>query len=159
MNLQYQQDGRVIAFPFHFLNNNGAMNIEPKNYSWPGFYEHVIDLTRYSFSPRAIVRRARSTSKFVPKWLNVVRAISSEGYGRIDYYSEILRRLNIDPQFRPFFERQTTKIPQFYSDLVKKDMGPLWDWLPKGALEHDPNAYLKSMTEEAKDAVEVRVAV
>ncbi len=159
LNLQYQQDGRVIAFPFHFLNNNGAMNIEPKNYSWPGFYEHVIDLTRYSFSPRAIVRRARSTSKFVPKWLNVVRAISSEGYGRIDYYSEILRRLNIDPQFRPFFERQTTKIPQFYSDLVKKDMGPLWDWLPKGALEHDPNAYLKSMTEEAKDAVEVRVAV
>ena len=159
LNLQYQQDGRVIAFPFHFLNNNGAMNIEPKNYSWPGFYEHVIDLTRYSFSPKAIFRRARSTSMFVPKWLNVVRAISSEGYGRIDYYSEILRRFNGDPQFRPFFERQTTKIPQFYSDLVKKDMGPLWEWLPDGGLEHDPNAYLKSTIEESKDAVEVRVAV
>ncbi len=159
LNLQYQQAGRVIAFPFHFLNNNGAMNIEPKNYSWPGFYEHVIDLTRYSFSPKAIFRRARSTSMFVPKWLNVVRAISSEGYGRIDYYSEILRRFNTDPQFRPFFERQTTKIPQFYTDLVKKDMGPLWKWLPDGALAHDPNAYLKSTTEESKDAVDVRVAV
>jgi hypothetical protein len=29
-------------------------------------------------------------------------------------------------------------------DLVRKDLGPLWRWLPQGALYHDPNAYLKS---------------
>ena len=135
------------------------MNIEPKNYSWPRFYEHVIDLTRYSFSRRSIYRRARATKTFIPKWLNVVRAISSEGYGRIGYYSEILRRLHSDPQFRPFFERQTTEIPQFYVDRVKKDMGPLWHWLPEGALLHDPNAYLKSRIEAAAESVEVRLAV
>ena len=159
LNLHYQEAGRVIAFPFHFLNNNGAMNIEPKNYSWLGFYEHVIDLTRYSFSSRSIARRAFATRTFIPKWLNVIRALSSEGHGRIAYHSEILRRLNSDPQFRPFFERQTTKIPQFYIDRVQKDLGPLWDWLPGGALEHDPNAYLKSTIEETTQSHEVRLAV
>lgn len=159
LNLHYQEAGRVIAFPFHFLNNNGAMNIEPKNYSWPGFYDHVIDLTRYSFSRRSMYRRARATRTFIPKWLNVVRAVSSEGYGRIRYYSEILRRLNADPEFRPFFERATTKIPQFYADLVKKDLGPLWRWLPEGALQHDPNAYLNSTIKNAAESVEVRLAV
>ena len=159
MNLDYQQAGRVIAFPFHFLNNNGAMNIEPKNYSWRGFYEHVIDLTRYSFSKRAILRRIPATQMFIPKWLNVVRAISSEGYGRIRYYSEILRRLNEDPQFRPFFERETTRIPDFYAEVVQKDLGPMWRWLPEGALQHDPEAYLKSKTEGTTETVQVRLAI
>ncbi|MEO8030039.1 MAG: radical SAM protein, partial [Gemmatimonadota bacterium] len=30
MNLDYQRAGRVMAFPFHFLNNNHAMNVRPK---------------------------------------------------------------------------------------------------------------------------------
>jgi hypothetical protein len=159
LNLQYQEAGRVIAFPFHFLNNNGAMNIEPKNYSWQGFYEHVIDLTRYSFSARSIVRRARATRMFTPKLLNVIRALSSEGHGRIQYYTEILRRLNADPQFRHFFERQTTRIPQFYIDRVRRDLGPMWNWLPEGALQHDPNAYLKSTIREGAESVTIRLAV
>jgi len=37
LNLEYQREHRVIAFPFHFLNNNGAMNLKPQNYSWTGF--------------------------------------------------------------------------------------------------------------------------
>lgn len=51
LNLEYQRENRVIGFPFHFLNNNLAMNLKPTNYTWPSFYEHVIDLTRYTFSP------------------------------------------------------------------------------------------------------------
>jgi hypothetical protein len=159
LNLQYQKAGRVIAFPFHFLNNNGAMNIEPKNYSWGGFYRQVIDLTKYSFRKRSMYRRARATRTLIPKWLNVVRAMSSEGRGRIAFYSEILRRLDADPQFRPFFERLTNKVPQFYADRVRKDLGDLWQWLPEGALCHDPNAYLTSTLSDAKERVEVRLAV
>ena len=34
LNLEYQRAGRVLPFPFHFLNNNQAMNVRPKNYSW-----------------------------------------------------------------------------------------------------------------------------
>jgi hypothetical protein len=159
LNLEYQQAGRLIPFPFHFLNNNGAMNIEPKNYSWPGFYEHIIDLTNYSFSARSIYRRARATKTLIPKWLNAIRAVSSEGHGRVRYYSEVLHRLKTDPQFLPFFERQTTRVPQFYVDRVQKDLGPLWDWLPNGSLEHDANAYLKSTSKNAAETIDVRVAV
>ncbi len=159
LNLQYQKEGRVIGFPFHFLNNHGAMNIEPANYSWPGFYEHVIDLSRYSFSPRAMFNRAKGTSTVIPKWLNLIRALSSEGKGRINYYTEIRRRLDADPQFRPFFERQTTKIPQFFVDRVREDLGSFWQWLPQGALQHNPNAYLDSTIEDAGDVTEERLAV
>ena len=147
LNLEYQRANRVIGFPFHFLNNNGAMNLKPANYSWPDFYQHVIDLTRYTFSPRAITRRLMATRAFIPRWMNVVRAMSSEGYGRINHYSEVHRRLLSDGQFRSFFERETGEIPAYYVEKVKKDLGPMWDWLPEGALYHDPNAYLKSETE------------
>lgn len=148
LNLDYQQAGRVIPFPFHFLNNNSAMNLKPVNYSWDEFYGHVIDLTSYTFSPKAIVNRLRATHAFIPRWLNVVRAISSEGYGRITAYKEIRHRLESDTQFSPFFEQQSSVVPQFYADQVRKDLGHFWKWLPPGALYHDPNAYAKSMAEE-----------
>ena len=37
-----------------------------------------------------------------------------------------------------------TEPSQFYVDLVRKDLGALWEWLPEGAMYHAPNAYLKS---------------
>ena len=52
LNLQYQRDNRVLPFPFHFLDNNHAMNVKPKNYSWRQFYDHVISLTKYTFSAK-----------------------------------------------------------------------------------------------------------
>ncbi len=144
LNLEYQRAGRVLPFPFYFLNNNQAMNVRPKHYSWTEFYDGVIDLVGYSFSWRTIVRRFRGTAGVIPRWMNVLRAVSTEGFGRLRYYTEIRRRLDADPEFRPYFEQQTTALPRFYVDLVRKDLGPLWQWLPKGALFHDPNAYLKS---------------
>ena len=57
LNLELQRDARVLPFPFHFLDNNQAMNVRPKNYSWSGLYDRIIDLRRHSFSPRAIARR------------------------------------------------------------------------------------------------------
>jgi hypothetical protein len=42
-------------------------------------------------------------------------------------------------------------LPQFYKNIVRQDLGPLMEWLPEGALYHDPNAYLKS--ERCKDVV------
>src|SRR5690349_1563931 len=74
LNLELQRDGRVLGFPFHFLNNNHAMNVKPKNYAWREFYDHVIDLTRYSFSWRAIWNRYRAIDETIPRWMNVVRA-------------------------------------------------------------------------------------
>lgn len=146
LNLEYQRANRVLPFPFQFLNNNQAMNVKPRNYSWTEFYEHVINLVRYTYSRRAILNRFRANKAMVPRWMNLVRAVSSEGFGRIKYHTEVRRRLDTDRELRRYFEQETTDLPQFYSDLVRKDLGPLWEWLPKGAMHHDPNAYLKSMT-------------
>lgn len=146
LNLEYQRANRVLPFPFHFLNNNQAMNVRPQNYSWPEFYERVIDLTGYTFSWRAIVNRYRATGSMIPRWMNVVRAVSSEGFGRLKYYTGLRQRLDTDPQFRRYFEQETTELPPFYAESVRKDLGPLWEWLPKGALHHDPNAYLESQS-------------
>jgi hypothetical protein len=144
LNLEYQRANRLLPFPFQFLNNNQAMNVRPRNYSWPEFYEHVIDLTKYSYSWRAIINRGKGTRGMIPRWMNVVRAISSEGFGRIKYHTEVRRRLDTDRQLRRYFEQETTELPQFYLELARKDLGSLWEWLPDGAMHHDPYAYLKS---------------
>jgi hypothetical protein len=144
LNLDYQRAHRVLPFPFHFLNNNQAMNVRPRNYSWRDFYDHVIGLTGYSFSWEAIFRRYRATRGFTPRIMNLVRAVSTEGFGRLNYYRDVRRRLDQDPQFPAYFEQRTADLPQFYLDQIRKDLGSLWDWLPEGALEHDPNAYSKS---------------
>jgi len=149
LNLEYQRDHRVIPFPFHFLNNNHAMNIKPKNYSWPDFYDRIIDLSRHSFSWRAIINRHKATGAGIPKWMNSVRGVSSEGFGRIKYHTAMRRRLDADLSVRRFFEQETTEIPQFYVDRIRRDLGPMWEWLPKGALHHEPNVYLNSAQEKA----------
>ena len=149
-NLELQRAGRVLPFPFHFLDNNRAMNVKPKNYSWPEFYDHVIDLGKHSFSAKAIAKRLMANEGMVPRWLNLVRAVSSEGFGRIKYYNNVRRLLETDLQFQSYFEQETTELPKFYEDQVKKDLGPLWNWLPAGALHHDPNAYLRSVDHEPR---------
>jgi hypothetical protein len=144
LNLEYQKAGRVLPFPFHFLDNNRAMNVKPQNYSWHEFYGKVVDLGAHTFSSKAILRRLAANKMMVPKWMNVVRAISSEGLGRIKYNTEIRRRLREDSTFTAYFARETDQLPQFYLDQMRKDLGELWHWLPRGAIYHDPNAYLKA---------------
>jgi len=154
LNLQYQRANRVLPFPFHFLDNNRAMNVKPKNYSWRDFYDRVIGLTGYTFSWRAIINRFRATRTMIPRWMNVVRAVSSEGFGRLAYYEELRRRLDSDRQVQRYFEQETTELPAFYVDKVRKDLGPLWAWLPAEALNHDPHAYLTSEEEQARKTLE-----
>ncbi|MFQ5583301.1 MAG: hypothetical protein ACE5GL_02560, partial [Calditrichia bacterium] len=80
-------------------------------------------------------------------WLNFMRAISSEGFGRLKFYGEIRRRLDEDAHFRAYFEQETAELPQFYIERIRNDLGNLWEWLPEGAIYHDPYAYLKSEQE------------
>jgi hypothetical protein len=147
MNLDYQKAGRLLPFPFHFLNNNHAMNVKPLNYSWTKFYDHVVDVTRYSFSWKAIARRIPATPTTIPKWMNVMRAISSEGFGRIKYHTTIRKLLDTDKSVRAYMDGETTVLPEFYHNRIRTELGSLYQWLPEGGLNHDPNAYLKSTTE------------
>ena len=150
LNLEFQGAGRVLPFPFHFLNNNHAMNVRPAHSSWPEMYDRIISLVEHSFSWSAIWNRFIETKTTFPKALNFVRAVSTEGFGRMRFYREIRRRLDEDRQFRDFFEGETTVIPEFYIDMMKKDLGPLWEWLPEGAIYHDQNAYYKKDKERKR---------
>src|SRR3954449_11184445 len=144
MNLDYQRAGRVLPFPFTFLNNNHAMNVRPAHYAWPEFYDRLVDLTTYSFSWRMIGRRLGATKAMIPRWMNVVRAVSSEGWGRIAYHTTIRGLLDTDPGVRGFMEGENDRLPAFYQDRIRRDLGELHQHLPPGAVMHDPNAYLKS---------------
>jgi hypothetical protein len=134
----------VLPFPFHFLNNYQAMNVRPMNYPWREFYDHVVDLSRYSFSWRLIARRFAATPAPIPRWMNLVRAMSSEGFGRIAYHTTIRELLDTDREVRDFMEGETQELPEFYAYRIRRELGPLFGLLPVGALMHDHTAYLRS---------------
>src|SRR5713101_8124311 len=114
----------------HFTSST-IRRVNPANYSWQTLYDQVIDLTRYSFSTRAIFRRFLATQGVTARWMNLVRAVSTEGFGRAKYYQEIRDRLDTDPQFPPYFEQESSVLPQFYKNIVRQDLGPLMEWLPE----------------------------
>jgi hypothetical protein len=90
--------------------------------------------------------------------MNLVRAVSSEGFGRIRYHTMLRRRLDTDPELAPFFDGETTDLPAFYRDRIKQDLGPLWSYLPPESLMHDANAYLKSSPQPVRLAVAGKAA-
>lgn len=142
LNLEYQRTNRVLPFPFHFLNNHLAMNVKPQNYEWLDFYDKVIDLTAYTFSPQAIYRRFQATPHRPSKWMNAMRAVSSEGHGRLRFYRRVRQQLIEDRAFRQYFEGESQQLPAFYENIIKADLGEWMKWLPAGAMHHNPNAYL-----------------
>jgi hypothetical protein len=85
--------------------------------------------------------------------------MSSEGYGRIRYNTEVLRLLRQDPGFRGYFEGETTELPRFFADQLKRNMGSLWQWLPEGAIHHDPHEYLRSVETDAVSAQPMMVSI
>lgn len=141
LNLDLQRAGRVLPFPFHFLDSNHAMNVRPLNYDWREFYDHAVDLTRYALSGARVGKRLWANRGIGTKALNALRATTSN---RATYQAKIRRLLDEDSQVRSFVEGESTVLPAFYSNRIRKSLGSLWDALPEGALMHDQNAYLNS---------------
>ena len=144
LNLELQRQGRVLPTPFHFLDNNRATNVRPKNYSWTSLYDNVLALRKHSFSWRTVGLRFAANEMSLPRWMNLIRARSSEGMGRLRYDTIVRRRLDSDAALRSYFEGDTTALPEFYTEQVRRDLGPFWAALPPDALYHDPNAYMRS---------------
>lgn len=142
LNLDYQRANRVIPIPFHFMNNL-CTNVRPSNYSWTEFYIYMIDLNDHAFSWKSIVNRCRVNKEPIPRWTNVVRGIEAR-VGKMKMHREMIRQFDTNPKFRAYFEQETTELPEFYVSRIRNDLGPLWEWLPEGALHYDPNAYLKA---------------
>jgi hypothetical protein len=81
--------------------------------------------------------------------MNMMRAVSSEGWGRLKFYKNIRQKLVEDRGFRAYFEKDTDKLPEFYTNLIKKDLGIWYEWLPEGAIYHDHKAYLHKTAKKA----------
>lgn len=141
LNLEYQKDDRIVPVPFHFLNGHHAMNVRPKNYTWPELYRHAIDLWEATYSYPAIWRRARANGFTFAGFLNLIRGIDLHS-ARV--FRRTLKELET-PAYREFMEQESSRLPFEFVEPVKKDLGPLYRWLPEGALYHDPKAYLNSL--------------
>lgn len=141
LNLQFQREGRVLPFPFHLLDNNHAMNVRPKNYDWADFYARSVEITEYALTGKRVWRRFLANGGIVPRWINLVRATSS---GRAKYQANIRDLLRTDKSVRRFFDGETAELPTYFERRIRRQLGPLWEHLPPGALMHDPYAYLKA---------------
>jgi hypothetical protein len=139
LNLELQRAGRVLPFPFLFLDGNHAMNVRPLNYDWTELYDGAVDVAHHALTG-ARVRRRFVANSGVTKWLNLVRARSSR---RAKFQAKVRELLHTDPGVRRFFDGESDRLPEFYAERVRGSLGPLWEALPAGALMHDPNAYLK----------------
>ena len=146
LNLELQRAGRVNAMAFHFLDSNHGMNIRPLNYAWPEFYDRVADVTRYAMGAGAIWRRFAANGPGVAGLFNLFRGATT---GRPKYQAGMARMLREDPGMRAYFEGETQALPPFFEVRIRNDLGPLWQALPQGALNHDPCAYLHSEVEVA----------
>jgi hypothetical protein len=90
--------------------------------------------------------------------MNLVRAMSSEGWGRIRYHTTIRRLLETDRSVRAYMEGETTVLPEFYVERIRRELGSMYRHLPDGAMYHDPNAYLNS-TDNSTDKAAQPVAI
>src|SRR3546814_10877997 len=59
--------------------------------------------------------------------------------------------MDSDPQVSTFIEGESTRLPKFYENKIRKSLGPLWEMLPAGALMHDQNAYLNSQAARSEE--------
>ena len=71
--------------------------------------------------------------------MNFMRAVSSEGWGRLKYFRNLRNMLDTDLHMRRFFAAETDDVPQFYVDRVKRELGPFSEFLPDGFDSMNPN--------------------
>ncbi len=138
-NIKYELEDRIIPFPFHMLRSVLIMNIIPKHYTWEELYIHFIDLLRYSFSGKAIRRRFNANRMVAPKWITLLLSLTIGGSEKIRLLSNMLNDLHRETDFYQFINKQTSRVPEFMVENVKKDLGPLWHWLPDKSLSYNTN--------------------
>ena len=159
-NLRYQREGRVLNIPFHFLNQLHSMNVRPKNYSWLEFYTRVCDLYDYCHNRRSMYRRFKANKHTGSRVEQLFRSYSSErGHKYLGNHLKMRERLKTDKQLVRYLDGHTTELPDMFIRPIKEDLNWLWEWLPEGALYHDPNAYLNSLEGETGGTPEVQAGM
>jgi hypothetical protein len=130
LNHEYQKQNRILPLPFYFLDCQQAMNVVPKNYSWTEFYKHYIDLARYTVTKQAMIKRFKVNKSSLWRWMNVSRGLHFSKV--INFCKEFLSHFQSDKQFEKFYLQETSEVPPYYIQWMRKTLGPFWEWLPKG---------------------------
>jgi hypothetical protein len=143
-NLRFIAEDRLIPYPFHFLNIASTLNITLKNYKWEEFFNHFIDLLKYNFSNKVLYDRFKALDVTVPMLILLFMSLS-EGRGRVGDLSYMVKDLRRYQDFDSFVKKESAIVPAFMIEKVKKDLGPLWDWLPDKSLSYDVNTLPKIM--------------
>ncbi len=138
-NIKYETENRIIPFPFHYMMSVHTMNIIPKNYTWEEFYVYYIDLLNYCFSARAVSNRFNANKALAPKWITLLLSLTIGGKGKASHLSNVLKSLQKEKEFQSFVKKETNQIPRFMIEKVKKDLGPMWHFLPNKALTYNHN--------------------
>jgi hypothetical protein len=138
VNRHLQEEHRVIDVPFHLLDNFSAPNVRLKNYSLPEFFDHLIDLLRFSFSPRMMWKRFKSSERPSVRALHLIRAVSGERVLEKKYLS-IRNQLLNDRDFMAFYSGDTMKPPAVYVNKIKSDLGSFYEELPAGVIRYLEN--------------------
>lgn len=161
LNQQYQSENRVVDIPFPFLDGSFGLNVRPKHYSYPEFYDRMIDLMQYSFSSQKIYRRFRANWHPLPRWMNVLRSLFS-GKGLGGNFAEIRRLLETDQEFKAFYAGKTMKPPAYYRNKIQNTMGPFYDHLPDGVVryldhgEEAPNPRISNALDNSNSLTQAR---
>jgi len=136
-NIKYEIENRIIPFTFHMMRSVHTLNIIPKNYSWENLYIQFIDLLDYSFSKKAMSNRFNANPLFTTRWTTLLLSLTIGGIGKKRFLSAMLKRLRNDSAFRSFVTKENNRVPEFMIESVKKDLGPLWKWLPDKTFSYD----------------------
>lgn len=135
LNKKFQEEGRIIDIPFPFLDGNAGLNVRPKNYGLVEFYDHYLDLVRYSYSPEKIWKRFKANKHPLPRWMNLLRATFS-GKGNRGNYFQVRERLAKEPEFHDFYAGASIKPPPYFRDQIRKNLGVFYDHLPQRVVNY-----------------------
>lgn len=138
-NLKYEAENRIIPFPFHTMMSIHTLNIIPLNYTWEEINLHFIDLLKYSFSLKAMYRRFRANQMTTSRWITLLLSLTIGGRGKIRTMSAMLKEFRKDSDFQSFVKKETDCVPASMTERIKKDLGPMWHWLPDKSLSYNPN--------------------
>ena len=144
-NSENNLENRIIPFPFHMMLGLNNLNIMPKNYSWEEFYTLYIDLLKYSFSARVMYNRFKANPDRAARLFTLFLSLSEGGSGKIRHVASILKNFRTKKDFRSFMNKETDQIPAYMIEQVRKDLGPIWEWLPDKTLSQCAKMLLNAL--------------
>jgi hypothetical protein len=82
-------------------------------------------------------RRFNANKMTAPKWITLLLSLTIGGSGKIRSLSSMMKNLRRETEFQSFVKNETNCVPEFMIEAIKRDLGPMWHWLPNKSLSYD----------------------